>query len=372
MVFLAAASAKFWGLSAGQDYSATLIGHWTDGRADRVAFIAVGEMILGSWILSGFFARAAALTAVGAISAFSGVILTELEKPAPRPCGCFNPLIMPGANASARNVLQIALGRNVLLLGLAAAIWWPDRRKAWRDEAVLATSSMPRRATGFTMIEVLVVIGVVAILLGILVPATTRARQQAQRSLCSNNLKQLGSAFAAYAADNQGWIPRHGRYGRPRYVIWPAALARYSGGSKDLTWSDLSRLRVLQCPSHPTPGIPTAYVINAFASETKPTWRGSPPVRASQLRASARLPLLLETPDLFRTHVNLYDDIFFEPEHSLFSPGHLVDGATPRVDELRHAGRSNVLFADSHVETLSPGSLCLDSFDDGVRDRRWR
>lgn len=61
-------------------------------------------------------------------------------------------------------------------------------------------------AGGFTLIELLVVIAVIAILMGILVPALSAARKMAQGTKCAANLKQLSLAWTMYADENQGWI----------------------------------------------------------------------------------------------------------------------------------------------------------------------
>ncbi|HVT89090.1 MAG TPA: type II secretion system protein [Tepidisphaeraceae bacterium] len=68
-------------------------------------------------------------------------------------------------------------------------------------------SSYSIRCAGFTLVEVLVVIGIVAILVAILLPAMTRAREAANRTACLSNLKQIYEAFHFYAMDNDDQVP---------------------------------------------------------------------------------------------------------------------------------------------------------------------
>jgi prepilin-type N-terminal cleavage/methylation domain-containing protein/prepilin-type processing-associated H-X9-DG protein len=64
-----------------------------------------------------------------------------------------------------------------------------------------------RRRTAFTLVELLVVISVIALLMGMLMPALGRARGIAKRMACQNNLRQIGIAFRAYLDDNRDVMP---------------------------------------------------------------------------------------------------------------------------------------------------------------------
>jgi len=64
-----------------------------------------------------------------------------------------------------------------------------------------------RRIPGFTLVELLVVIGVIALMVAILLPTLSRARESANRVACLSNLRQLAAAVIAYAGENKSHLP---------------------------------------------------------------------------------------------------------------------------------------------------------------------
>src|SRR4051812_5267697 len=62
-------------------------------------------------------------------------------------------------------------------------------------------------ATGFTLVELLVVVAIIGVLVGMLLPTLSRAREQARRTQDLAALRQLTASCLMYANENKGWLP---------------------------------------------------------------------------------------------------------------------------------------------------------------------
>src|SRR5207249_4869765 len=114
---------------------------------------------------------------------------------------------------------------------------------------------------GFTLVELLVVIGIIAILVGILLPALNKARESAARVQCASNLRQLGIGIAAYANDNRGFLPERFQadkaappsYDDYKYTFytWDNAMTPGQPHGLGLLFSQkyLSDSRIFYCPT---------------------------------------------------------------------------------------------------------------------------
>jgi prepilin-type N-terminal cleavage/methylation domain-containing protein len=112
-----------------------------------------------------------------------------------------------------------------------------------------------KKSSGFTLIELLVVIAIIGILAALLLPALASGKARARNSVCTNNLRQLGTATRLYSMDNESRLPSAEIL--PTDPINPASplpricdvLASYLDRTPA---TDTNRMTVFKCPSDNT------------------------------------------------------------------------------------------------------------------------
>jgi prepilin-type processing-associated H-X9-DG protein/prepilin-type N-terminal cleavage/methylation domain-containing protein len=229
--------------------------------------------------------------------------------------------------------------------------------------------SMRKRA--FTLVELLVVIGILAILIGVLLPALSSARKSAQSAACANNLRQIALAAVAYAQENRGyWPPAHLSFLTKNNNRWHGTRAGASGPF-DFNGSVLKRFlqtkAIKECPAFQPTGAGFEAACGAYGyndhylgsssedrrAATTPLGPaafdaqfGDVPAKQNQIRRPAQ-KIAFADAALANSPTTLIEYSFLEPP--TFNYAGMTMQSSPSI-HFRHAGkRANIAWADGHI-----------------------
>jgi prepilin-type N-terminal cleavage/methylation domain-containing protein/prepilin-type processing-associated H-X9-DG protein len=231
--------------------------------------------------------------------------------------------------------------------------------------ATLPRLSRSRLLTrGFTLIELLVVIAIIAILAAMLLPALSRAKQQAQKTSCANNLRQLNIASVMYTQENNDQIVPGAFISTPTVVGWVRGILQYGAPNiRDNTNSGYLKIGLLY-PFANTINIYKCPSDQSMAQEGPDTY---PRIRSYSMNQKMNCPFSwLYAPDTsfhnYRklTEIRRPSEIFTfidEREDSIDDGAFGVDminsggsAVLVNIPANRHGNSCGVAFADGHSE----------------------
>lgn len=220
-----------------------------------------------------------------------------------------------------------------------------------------------REREGFTLVELLVVIGIISLLMALLLPTMGNAREQSKSVACQSNLRQMMLAAQMYQQNHAGRFPlaTYFVYRPPVRVEYNWDYVRTRDTSTGATtiepgtlWWGNAAARVQQCPSFDGRSVGyaddphTGYNYNTSYVGREMSVSGQvpvPPARASQVRKPAQTAVFGD--GQYSAGANKFMRSPFPSEGEV-----LTIGRWGGTQGFRHRGRTNVAFADGHVEAL--------------------
>jgi prepilin-type N-terminal cleavage/methylation domain-containing protein/prepilin-type processing-associated H-X9-DG protein len=343
-----------------------------------IAEVLVGQLLIAFWRSRTPLAAACTLFVV--FTAQLGYLATSDAAPS---CGCFGRVL---ESASGRQEAIVGIARNlVILAGLASCFFLLHRANGSEtgSEVFAQNSRTPALRQvglrGFSLLELLIVIGIVSSLIAVAIPTLIQARKNAERVQCLSHLRTIGHAMATYATNNSGIVPRAFTVPDPHDPNFGRIVESFVHGAANPN-RRLWEVRTLRCPSHPIPGIDTGFVVNALVSWDVPHELGSRyrvMSRLNRVQSPASVPYFLDAANIFRIEGPVgdperFDGVFFIGFHSVSIVPQLPGQSMERVPVSRHGrGKVNALFFDFHAETMESADVTVQRLSDGDLTEDW-
>lgn len=214
-----------------------------------------------------------------------------------------------------------------------------------------------RTCGGFSLVELLVVIGVIAILIALLLPSLQMARESADRVKCATQLRQLGYAFQMYANSNKGSLPAWSGW-----HTWPAGLPDDTEGPA-WTVEMIPYIGDPDSPAYNCPAFP-ARVRNYFISAIWSFVNGRNAMKLTDIKLSSQFILSGDITQI-AVYPQPYGGHYTSSDADYSDEGRALLAFPDEGGFLMHRGGNNILFADTHVDAFTAFDPQFMSFHPG-------